>query len=59
MLLSEPPVTVKHSDEDISKFVLDGSRMSDHMMQHFPCHTQTVERAIKLATEALLSVVGQ
>ena len=29
------------------------------MVQNFPCHTQTVERAIKLATEALLSVVGQ
>ena len=57
--LSEPPVTVKHSDEDISKFALESSRMSDHMMQHFPCHTQTVEREIKLATEALLSVAGQ
>ena len=29
------------------------------MMQHFPCHTQAVERAIRLATEALLSVLGE
>ena len=52
---SEPPVTVKHSDEHVSKFALDGSRMSDYMVQHFPCHTQAVERAIELATAALLS----
>ena len=29
------------------------------MMQHFPCHTQAMERAINLVTEALLSVSGQ
>ena len=48
--LSEPPVTVKHSDEDISKFALDGSRVNNYKMQHSPCHTQAVERASKLAT---------
>ena len=34
--LSEPPDTVKHSDEDISKFALDSCQMSDYLMQHLP-----------------------
>ena len=34
-------------------------RMSNYMVQHIPCHTQAVEKAIELATAALLSVARQ
>ena len=52
--LTEPPVTVKLFNEIISKFALDGSQMSDYIMQHFSWHPQAEERAIKLVIEASL-----
>ena len=51
--LTEPPVTVRLSDDEVSKFVLGDSQTVD-FIQHFPCHAQAVERAIKLVTEASL-----
>ena len=56
--LTEPPITVRLSDDEVSKFALGDSQTVD-FIQHFPCHTQAVERAIKLVTEASLSVAGE
>ena len=53
--LTEPPVTSKFSDNEIKTFITDGTLPS---FPSFPCHTQAVERAIKLVTESSLAVSG-
>jgi hypothetical protein len=53
--LSEPPITTHISDENLIEMLTNGN-LPD--VQHFPCHTQGVERCIKLVTEASDQVCG-
>ena len=53
-IFSEPPVTMSLSNEEIMGFV-----DQPMIIPRYPCHTQAVERAIKLVTEAAGSVIGQ
>ena len=49
----EPPFTSNFSDQDITNL-----ECHPLAVPAFPCHTQSVERAIRLITEAASSVIG-
>ena len=53
ILFSEPPLTIDLSSDEIRSFIDEPLKVPA-----FPCHTQSVERAIKLVTEAAGSVFG-
>ena len=53
--LTEPPITTCISDECLIKMVTNGHVPE---VKQFPCHTQGVERCIKLVTEASVEVCG-
>ena len=52
--LSEPPLTLSLSNDEILAF-----KSTPMAVPNLPCHTQAVERAIRLVTEASSSVVGE
>lgn len=54
--VSDPPALSKYLDEELKSFITTGEIPE---IPGFPCHTQTVERHIKLVTEASSSVCGQ
>jgi len=55
--LSEPPILANNSSDDIEMFVAcDDTPLLD--FPKYPCHTQAVERCVKLTTEASSSVCG-
>ncbi|KAK5643316.1 hypothetical protein RI129_007161 [Pyrocoelia pectoralis] len=53
--ITDPPALVKYSDEELKRFIQTGESPD---VPKFPCHTQPVERHIKLVTEASSSVCG-
>lgn len=53
--LTEPPITAGISDETLKDMVTKGDVPE---VKKFPCHTQAVERCIKLVTEASSAVCG-
>ena len=53
--LTEPPLTMNISDEDLKHLVASGNTPVVDFPQ-FPCHTQAVERCVKLVTEASAAV---
>lgn len=55
--IHEPPVTQNISDDIITNAIETGNNISD-LIPKFPCHTQSVERNIKLVTEASSLVSG-
>lgn len=57
--ITEPPVTKNMNVEDLKTMVTnDDPENQTEYFTHLPCHTQAVERTIKLVTEASLSVCG-
>lgn len=54
--LSEPPITQNLKDDEIKDMIKTGSIMK---IPNFPCHSQAVERHIKLVTDASVSVCGE
>ena len=60
--ITEPPMTKHITDEDLKKYISEAREPSCQMQSidfpRFPCHTQAVERVIKLVTESSLSVCG-
>lgn len=54
--ITEPPVISNITDEALKEAIQTGGRIE---VPKFPCHTQAVERSIKLVTEASTSVCGQ
>lgn len=54
--ITEPPVTMKYSDSEITSKIASGGKLLD--IEKYPCHTQAVERCVKLVTEASASVCG-
>lgn len=52
----EPPFTSKYSDNEIWDKIM--SENIDICIERLPCHTQAVERAIKLVTDASMAVCG-
>jgi hypothetical protein len=55
--ITEPPLTKNISDEDLKLLVATGDTPVVDFPQ-FPCHTQAVERCVKLVTEASTAVCG-
>lgn len=55
--LSEPPLTVSISSNEIKEMIT--TKNFSFECPKLPCHTQSVERHIKLVTEASSSVCGQ
>ena len=56
--VTEPPVTMSISDDDLREFVREPTTpviTSDR----YPCHTQAVEKCVKVVTEASQSVCGK
>lgn len=56
--ITEPPLTLNVSDEDLKVIVKNGLGTFQDIVK-FPCHTQAVERCVKLVTEASSSVCGE
>ena len=52
--LTEPPFTLDFKEADL--FAIKEAPLE---VPNYPCHTQAVERAIKLVSEASAAVVGQ
>ena len=55
--MTVPPIFAKLSEGDLQS-VIDGHAVSVMDMDKFPCHTQSVERCVKLVTEAASAVCG-
>ena len=51
----EPPLTLDFSDDELQNSLLTGEKIK---LPDFPSHSQGVERAVKLVTEASQSVHG-
>lgn len=56
-IVTEPPVTVKLSNKDLENIVKETFFVKN--LGKFPCHTQAVERCVKIITEAALKVCGE
>lgn len=57
---SEPPILMKYSKEDLQEMELEPKNCTVFMeVGNLPCHTQAVERAVKLMTETATKVCGQ
>lgn len=56
--VTEPPLTANLSPEMLKEIVENGFDPEDNILL-FPCHTQAVERCIKLVTEASSAVCGK
>ena len=52
----EPPCLRNITDDELEQFVESGDSPT---VPNFPCHTQAVERSIKLVTEASCTVAGE
>jgi len=55
--LTEPPILTKLTETEIKELIETNEKPQG--MPNFPCHTQAVERIIKLVTDASATVVGQ
>lgn len=56
--VTEPPLTMNVTEADIRLFVAThGDSTVD--FDRYPCHTQSVERCVKIVTEASLALCGQ
>lgn len=59
--ITEPPLTFKYSEKELKDMLISGCGTENENLMAFPklpCHTQTVERCVKLVTEASLAVCG-
>lgn len=54
--ITDPPVLSQYTDEEISTFIQSDSSHVD--IRKFPCHSQAVERCVKIVTEASEKVCG-
>lgn len=55
MNITEPPLTYNLSDKDIDDLIESKQKK---VFANLPCHTQAVERVVKLVTKASSSVCG-
>lgn len=56
--LTPPPILSAYSNAEVEQLIKDGDQ-SALKFDRFPCHTQAVERCVKLVTEASSAVCGQ
>ena len=55
---TEPPITMAISKQALCACIRDEKKLAEKLFD-FPCHTQAVERCIKLVTEASSKVYGK
>lgn len=55
-MITEPPLTFNISNEALDNIVTGKETIN---FDKFPCHTQAVERCIKIVTEASTKVCGE
>lgn len=55
--ITPPPILDNVSDK-VLKEMVEKERLNDIAIPAFPCHTQAVERCVKLVTEASMAVAG-
>ncbi|GBM07635.1 hypothetical protein AVEN_228139-1 [Araneus ventricosus] len=53
---TEPPLSMGISDETLKQIVVDGAPSEAFDFQNYPCPTHSVERCVKLVTEASAAV---
>ena len=53
--VTEPPLTTHLPEQEIQENIVNKTMFS---MKEYPCHTQFVERMIKLVTESSTKVIG-
>lgn len=53
--VTEPPLTMHIPDEDLLCMIQDQETIN---FKRFPCHTQAVERTVKIVTDASSTVCG-
>jgi len=56
--ITEPPILKNFSEDHINELVV-GNTEKLESFRKLPCHTQPVERCIKMVTEASKQVCGQ
>lgn len=56
--VTEPPITMSISNDDLRDFIREPTTPVV-TFDRYPCHTQAVERCIKVVTEASQSVCGE
>lgn len=56
--LTEPPLTKDINDDELQQLIRSAED-SAITFPRFPCHTQAVERCVKIVTESALTVVGE
>ena len=56
--VTEPPVMMRMTDSEL-KNLIKADVTPTVLFPRFPCHTQAVERCVKLVTEASAAVCGQ
>ena len=56
--VTEPPILANMSECELEQYVASGDIPKVNFPK-FPCHTQAVERCVKLVTEASAAVCGQ
>ena len=56
--VTEPPLTSFMDTAEIEKFIDSGALPNIAAWNNIPCHTQAIERRIKLVTEAAGKVCG-
>ena len=56
-IISEPPCTRNITQDELTNFIKTGEPFVNNFIKT-PCHTQAVERSIKLITEASTKVTG-
>nr|CAH7730300.1 unnamed protein product [Callosobruchus chinensis] len=54
--VTPPPVLANITNEDLKLFIENNDTLE---FPRFPCHTQAVERCVKLVTEASSCVIGE
>ncbi|CAH1112821.1 unnamed protein product [Psylliodes chrysocephalus] len=54
--ITEPPLVLKLSDNCLQQLIAEKETI---IIDSFPCHTQAVERCVKIVTEASLKVRGE
>ena len=58
--LTEPPLTTDLTEGDLKNLISSGESVVQHLENlKFPCHTQSVERFVKLVTEVSAAVCGE
>lgn len=57
--MTPPPIVAALSEEELWLLVNENGNTNMANIRLFPCHTQAVERAIQLVTEASISVCGE